>query len=610
MYGNNNLPDSSNMCHESTSVALPETIGVAVGTVSLDDFKKCDAIFFLGQNVGTSAPRMLHDLQEAARRGVPIVTFNPLRERALEFFANPQSPGEVLTFSATRISRQYHQVKAGGDIAALAGICKVLITSDDEARSSGRAPVLDHSFIAEHTHGFDDFAAFVRGCDWREVERRSNLTREAIEAAAAVYANASAVILAYGMGLTQQRGGVDTVQMLTNLLLLRGNIGKPGAGLCAVRGHSNVQGQRTVGITEKPELAPLDKLAELYGFEPPREKGLDTVNACKGILNGEVRAFIALGGNFIRAVPETVAMEAAWQRLRLTVQIATKLNRSQVIHGEIAYILPCLSRTETDRQASGPQAVSIEDSTAHFHGSRGAREPASPDLLSEPKIIAELAKTTLPPNPHVDWDAWTGDYGRIRDAIEATYPELFRDFNKRMWQPGGFPRPLAARERQWKTSTGKANFVVPKRLSASADIPEEQRDVLQLITLRSNDQFNTTIYGYHDRYRGVRGTRKVLFISADDMERLGLKEGQIIGLATVADDGVTREVKGLRATRYDIPAGCCASYYPECNPLIPLWHHADRSHVPAAKAIPVRVLKSAAEAATPMTSAPDATTPR
>jgi molybdopterin-dependent oxidoreductase alpha subunit len=593
MYGTNNLPDSSNMCHESTSVALPETIGVPVGTVSLDDFKHCDAIFFIAQNVGTSAPRMLHELQDAARRGVPIITFNPLRERALEFFANPQSPGEMLTYSSTPISRQYHKVKAGGDISALTGICKALIAWDDE-RSTGA--ILDHTFIAEHTHGFEAFAAFVRGCDWRELEARSGLTRAAMEAAAAIYANANAVIVAYGMGLTQHRGGVDNVKMLTNLLLLRGNIGKPGAGLCAVRGHSNVQGQRTVGITEKPELAPLDKLAELYGFEPPREKGLDTVKACEGILNGEVRAFVGLGGNFIRAVPETAAMEAAWRRLRLTVQIATKLNRSQIVHGEIAYILPCLGRIEIDEQASGPQVVTVEDSTAHFHASRGQRPPASPHLLSEQKIVAELAKATLAPNPPVDWDAWVADYGRVRDAIEATYPEVFRDFNKRMWQPGGFPRPLAARERKWNTKTGKANFVVPQRLSASSDIAEEQRDVLQLTTLRSNDQFNTTIYGYTDRYRGVHGTRMVLFINANDMERLGLRDGETIGLATVADDAINREVHGLRVTRYDIPEGCCASYYPECNPLIPLWHHAEGSHVPAAKAIPVRVVRNSGTA--------------
>lgn len=594
LFGNNNLPDSSNMCHESTSVALPETIGVPVGTVTLDDFDKCDAIFFLAQNVGTSAPRMLHELQNAAQRGVPIITFDPLREPALDCFRNPQSPAQMLTGSSTRISTQYHQVKVGGDIAALSGVCKALIASDDEALSKGQPRILDHDFIAEHTHGFDDFVRFVRGCDWSELERRSGLTRAAMEAAASVYAEAQAVLLAYGMGLTQHRGGVENVQMLTNLLLLRGNIGKPGAGICPVRGHSNVQGQRTVGITEKPELAPLDTLAELYGFEPPRDKGLDTVGACEGMLRGDVSAFIGLGGNFIRAVPETVAMETAWRRLRLTVQIATKLNRSQVIHGEIAFLLPCLGRLELDRQETGPQAVTVEDSTAHFYGSLGRRTPASPHLLSEPKIIAQIAKATLPPNPRIDWDAWIADYGLIREAIEKTYPEVFRDFNRRMWRPGGFPRPLGARERKWNTKTGKANFMVPTRLSASLDIPEDRSDVLQLTTIRSNDQFNTTIYGYDDRYRGIYGTRKVLLMNVNDIIGLELREGEMVTIAAETGDQVRREVRGMRVTAYDIPQGCCAGYYPECNPLIPLWHHAEGSNTPAAKSIPVKLEKAIA----------------
>jgi molybdopterin-dependent oxidoreductase alpha subunit len=591
MLGTNNLPDSSNMCHESTSVALPQTIGVPVGTITLDDFDKCDAIFFLAQNVGTSAPRMLHELQRAAQRGVPIVSFDPMHVPALEFFQNPQSPSQMLTGSSTKISSQYHQVKVGGDIAALSGVCKALITSDDNNRSHHEAPVLDHDFIAEHTHGFQKFADFIRRCDWAELERRSGLKREAMEAAAASYAKADAVLIAYGMGLTQHRGGVENVQMLTNLLLLRGNIGKPGAGLCAVRGHSNVQGQRTVGITEKPELAPLDRLAELYGFEPPRDKGLDTVGSCRGMLNGKVRVFVGLGGNFIRAVPETVAIEAAWRKLRLTVQIATKLNRSQVIHGEIAFLLPCLGRLERDEQVTGPQAVTVEDSTAHFYGSRGKRTPASEHLLSEPRIVAEMAKATLMPDHFIDWDGWVGDYGRIRDAIEATYPEIFRDFNRRMWQPGGFEKPLAARQRKWNTKTGKATFVVPTRLSASIDIREDQVGVLQLTTIRSNDQFNTTIYSYDDRYRGVYGTRKVVLMNANDMARLGLREAETVTIVTEGGDQIKRVVRGMRVTAHDIPEGCCAGYYPECNPLIPLWHHAEGSNTPASKSIPVKLQK-------------------
>ncbi|MCB5175715.1 FdhF/YdeP family oxidoreductase [Microvirga lenta] len=589
LYGTNNLPDSSNMCHESTSVALPESIGVSVGTVLLDDFKKTDCIFFFGQNVGTNSPRMLHPLQEASKRGVPIVTFNPLRERGLERFTNPQAPTEMLTGSETRISSQYHQVKAGGDIAAIMGMCKALVESDDKARSEGRPPILDHAFIAEHTHGFEDFVEAVRSYRWPDLESQSGLPRAALEAAAAEYARAKAVIGIYGMGLTQHRTGVENVQMVVNLLLLRGNIGKEGAGICPVRGHSNVQGQRTVGISEKPELVPLDKLKEKYNFEPPRKTGMNTVEACEGIIKGEVKAFLGLGGNFVRAVPETAAMEHAWSRLRLTVQISTKLNRSHLIHGEVAYILPCLGRIEIDEQETGPQAVSIEDSTTCIHGSKGHARPASPDLLSEPKIVAEMAKAALPPKKEVPWDEWVADYARVRDAIEETYPDDFRDFNDRMWQPGGFPRPVAARDRQWKTKTGKANFIVPRSLEEALGLAEESRDILKLMTVRSNDQFNTTVYGYHDRFRGIKGTRRVILMNRNDMARLGLEEGEMVTLRTAVDDGVSREVSDMRVTPYDVPEGCCASYYPECNPLIPLWHHAERSKVPAAKSIPIRI---------------------
>jgi len=589
LYGTNNLPDSSNMCHESTSVALPESIGVSVGTVILDDFEQTDCILFFGQNVGTNSPRMLHPLQEASKRGVPIITFNPLKERGLERFTNPQAPTEMLTGAQTRISSQYHQVKIGGDIAALMGMAKILIEADDKARIKGDRPVLDHAFIAEHTHGFEEFAQAARHASWPELEHRAALSKEELEAAAAVYAQANAAIGIYGMGLTQHKAGVENVQMLVNLLLLRGNIGKAGAGICPVRGHSNVQGQRTVGISEKPELVPLDRLKEQYGFEPPRWKGMTTVEVCEGIIKGEVRAFVALGGNFVRAAPETMALESAWTRLRLSVQISTKLNRNHLIPGEISYILPCLGRIEIDEQVTGPQAVSVEDSTACIHGSKGVAKPAAPDLLSEPRIVAEIAKATLPPNPKVPWDEWVADYSRVRDAIEETYPEDFRGFNERMWQPGGFHRPIAARDRRWKTKTGKANFIIPKSLEAALGVADRNGDVLKLMTVRSNDQFNTTVYGYHDRFRGVRGTRMVLFMNRNDIIRLQLEEGDFVTLTTAVDDGIVRQVSGLRVTPYDIPEGCCAAYYPECNPLLPVWHHADKSKVPAAKSIPIRI---------------------
>ena len=590
MYGCNNLPDSSNMCHESTSVALPETIGVPIGTVAVDDFEQTDCVFFFGQNVGTNSPRMLHQLQEARKRGVPVITFNPLRERGLVSFTNPQDPAQMLTADETGISTQYHQLKAGGDSAALMGLCKFLVEWDDAAQQASRARVLDERFLAQHTHGHAEFLEAVRAWRWEDIERESGLARKALEMAAGAYANARAVIGIYGMGLTQHRKGVQNVQMLSNLLLLKGNIGKPGAGICPVRGHSNVQGQRTVGITEKPELAPLDKLEEQYGFKAPRDKGLATVEACEGILSGEVKAFVSLGGNFVRAAPETALLETAWRRLRLSVQIATKLNRSHVLHGEVAYILPCLGRIEIDRQAGGEQAVSIEDSTGHMHGSRGVAEPAADSLLSEPAIVAGIARALLPPNPKLDWEKWVADYGLIRDAIAETYPDIFHDFNQRMWQPGGFARPIAARKREWKTKTGKANFIVPEALNENPDMAEPA-DVLRLFTLRSDGQFNTTVYHNDDRFRGVYGTRMVLLLNHADIARLGLAEGDRVTAATYAGDGVARSVAGLRITPYDIPPGCAAGYFPECNPLIPLWHHAEESMVPAAKAISIRLTR-------------------
>jgi molybdopterin-dependent oxidoreductase alpha subunit len=590
MYGTNNLPDSSNMCHESTSVALPASIGVPVGTTTLEDFAQTDCLFFFGQNAGSNSPRMLHQLQHASKRNAPIVTFNPLRERGLERFANPQSPGEMLAGQSTRISSQYHQVKTGGDVSAITGICKALFALDDAAQATGTKRVLDSAFIEQHTLGFADFAAFVRKQDWPGIERRSGLSRNALEAAAAVYARANAVIGVYGMGLTQHRAGVQAVQQVANLLLLRGNIGKPGAGICPVRGHSNVQGQRTVGISEKPELVPLDRLAAQFGFEPPRKKGKNTVEVCEAVIAGSMRGFIGLGGNFIRAVPERTLMEPAWRGLRLSVQIATKLNRSHLVPGEVTYLLPCRGRIEIDRQASGPQAVSIEDTSSCIHGSRGMREPASPYLLSEAAIVAGIAKHTLPPNPKLDWDAWTGDYGLVRDAIAETYPKEFWEFNRRMWEPGGFYRQIAARQRVWNTRSGKANFIAPDGLDEDSDMPEAGPLVFRLMTLRSNDQFNTTVYGYDDRFRGVSGTRMVVFINRNDIDRLGLREGQMVSLQTVAKDGIDRILHGFRVTPYNIPDGCLGAYYPETNALLPLWHYATGSKTPAAKSIPVRIL--------------------
>ncbi len=589
LYGTNNLPDSSNMCHETTSVALKSVIGAPVGTCIHEDFSKCDAIFFFGQNTGSNSPRFLHDLEDAVKRGCRIVTFNPVREKGLETFINPQNPLEMLTGSEVRISSLYLQVRAGGDIAALMGLAKHVLARDDEAKAQGRS-VLDRDFIAQHTTGFETFEEKVRFTSWEDIQAESGLARADIEAAADIYVEAERTIGIYGMGLTQQVNGFENVAMLVNLLLMKGNIGREGAGISPVRGHSNVQGQRTVGISEKPELVPLDTLAEMYAFEPPRQKGVNTVEACEAILEGRIRGFVSLGGNFVRAIPERDLMEKAWRKLRLTVQIATKLNRSHVVHGEVAYLLPCLGRTERDEQAGGPQTVSMEDSLSCIHGSVGHRKPASEHLLSELAIVAGMAKAALPPNPEVEWDRWLGNYGLIRILIEATYPEQFHDFNKRLFTPGGFYRGNDARERIWKTKSGKAEFTTPEMLSATGfeDRPERYR----LITLRSNDQFNTTIYGFNDRLRGVNGTRDVVLINPEEMQQAGLEAGQIVSLVSDARDGVERSVSGLKVLPFSLPRGCIAGYYPELNPLVPLSHHDKRSKTPATKAVPVRIVRS------------------
>ena len=412
-------------------------------------------------------------------------------------------------------------------------------------------------------------------------------TRAALESAADIYIKAERVIGVYGMGLTQHRHGSDSVAMLVNLLLMRGNIGREGAGVCPVRGHSNVQGQRTVGISEKPGLVPLDRLGTMFGFEPPRDKGLGTVEACKGIVDGSVKAFIGLGGNFVRAIPDRDLMEAHWPKMRLTVQIATKLNRSHLFNGEVAYLLPCIGRTEEDRQATGPQTVTIEDSFSCIHGSIGRRPPASKHLLSELAIVAGIAKATLPPNPAVRWDEWVGDYAKVRALIEETYPDQFHDFEARIFEPGGFYRGNAARIRIWKTKSGKAEFHTPARLSAAGFADADGR--YRLLTMRSNDQFNTTIYGYSDRLRGIEGRRDVLLINPQEIEKAGLAVGQRVSLVSDAGDGRRRIVENLLVTPFSLPDGCLGGYFPELNALVALDHHDERSKTPAAKSVPVRI---------------------
>ena len=594
-YGTNNLPQSSNMCHETTSVGLTKVIGSPVGTIVWEDLAQADAFFFFGQNPGTNSPRFLHPLKEAKDRGAKIVTFNPIIEQGLVSFVDPQSPVAMLTGKATTISDQYHQLKAGGDIAVLLGMCKCVVEADDAAKSAGKAEVIDHAFVKQHTTGFDAFIASCRDADWGEIAHESGLTEADIRAAADVYIAAERVIGVYGMGLTQHAHGALNVAMLVNLLLLRGNIGRPGAGCCPVRGHSNVQGQRTVGIAEKAHLVPLEKIDDMFGITSPRDDGVNVVEAVEGLIAGTVRAFVCLGGNLLRAVPDQQRMEQAWAKQDLTVMVSTKLNRSHLYPGKHAYILPCLGRYEIDAQASGNQSVTTEDSFSMINGSIGRRAPVSEAVKSELAIVAGIAEAVLPANDKLKWADWTGDYGLVRDLIEETYPEDFRDYNGRMFEAGGFYRGNGAHERIWKTDSGKAVFTTPGELNSVGfkDAPGRYR----LMTLRSNDQFNTTIYGYSDRFHGIEGTRDVLLMNPEDIIAAGLSEGQTVRMITDTDDGVDRQLGGLTLTGYRIPRGTVASYYPECNVLVPIGLHDEMSKTPASKSVPVRIVADAVSAA-------------
>lgn len=584
LYGHNNLPQSSNMCHETTSVGLNQIIGTPVGTCILDDFEECDAIFFFGQNTGSNSPRFLHPLKRAVDRGCKIVTFNPVRERGLIEFADPQNPIQMTVGKPTKISTEYFQVRPGGDIAALIGMIKLVLEAEDKAPGT----VLDKSFIDAETSGFEEMKETVAAMTWPEIEHASGLTREMLGRAADIYMGAEKVIGIYGMGLTQHVHGFQNLGMLVNFLLLRGNIGRPGAGISPVRGHSNVQGQRTVGIAEKPKLVPVEKLEEIFDFTCPRDEGLNAVHACEGLLDGSVKAMILLGGNLVRALPDRERIEDAWPSMDLTVYIGTRLNRTHLIPGKTCYLLPCLGRLDEDIQATGPQAISIECSLSHIYGSIGNGKPASEDLKSEVAIVAGLAKATLEPNPNVRWDDWTADYGLIRDLVEQCYPDDFRDFNGRMFEPGGFYRGNSARERDWQTESGKAEFTSPTVLTAIG--AEEAEGRMTLITLRSNDQFNTTIYGFNDRLRDLQGSRDILLINREEMARQNLEEGQEVTLASDLGDGVERKVRGLTVTPFDLPNGCVGGYYPELNVLVPLSYHDQKSQTPASKGAPVRIL--------------------
>ncbi|MGO1068648.1 FdhF/YdeP family oxidoreductase [Lysobacter sp. CA199] len=590
-FGTNNFPDCSNMCHEPSGTAMKAQIGIGKGTVQLRDFELAEAIFIFGQNPGTNHPRMLGELRQASKRGAAIVSFNPLRERGLEKFADPQDKLEMLHNGSTRISSDYFQLRIGGDLAAVKGMIKRVLETDAQAQREGRERVIDTAFIAEHTRGFENFAAEVAAESWDTIVTESGLSRDEIERAGDIYLNAKSVICCWGMGITQHKHSVATINMIVNLMLLRGNIGRPGAGPCPVRGHSNVQGDRTMGIYEKPTPAFLDRLRDVFGFEPPREHGHDTVGAIQAMLDGRCKTFFGLGGNFATATPDTEATHRALRRCDLTVHVTTKLNRSHLVHGRDAYILPCLGRTEIDIQEAGPQGVTVEDSMSMVHLSAGINAPADPMLLSEPAIVARLAHATLGARSKVPWLWLIGDYDRIREKIAEVFDDFY-DFNQRVRVPGGFHLTNAAGERRWLNREGKALFkahAVPTDLPVHRARARHKQPVFTLATTRSHDQYNTTIYGMNDRYRGVFGERRVLFINAEDIAELQMKAGDWVDLESLCDDGVKRVVKRFLLVEYNIPRGCLAAYYPETNALVPLSSFADEARTPTSKSIPVIV---------------------
>ncbi|MCT4717158.1 FdhF/YdeP family oxidoreductase [Enterobacteriaceae bacterium H18W14] len=588
MVGTNNFPDCSNMCHEASGSGLKRSIGVGKGTIQLDDFDKANAIFVFGQNPGTNHPRMLHSLRHAAENGAQIVTFNTLRERGLERFADPQKPLEVIAPLAGSISTHYYQPNLGGDMAAVRGMAKALLETHRECLARGDKGIFDEWFIAEHTHGIDDWFAEIDKTAWEHITRQSGLSEQQLRDAAAIWQQAERVICTWAMGITQHKHSLNTVREIVNLQLLGGHLGKPGAGLCPVRGHSNVQGNRTMGIDEKPSAALLDSLSAHFGFKAPREKGHNTVEALAAMLRDEVKVLIALGGNLAAAAPDSPRTEEALRRCGLTVHISTKLNRSHLVPGRDGLILPTLGRTEADIQATGRQFITVEDSFSMVHASEGIGQPIADTQRSETAIVAGIADAVLGKDK-LNWQAFADDYNLIRDRIAATIPG-FQNFNQQCEKPGGFYLGNAAAQLRFSTPSGKAEFsaaALPASLFGDLDAP------FALQTLRSHDQYNTTIYGLDDRYRGVYGQREVLFIHPDDLAGLGLQEGDLVDIETVWNDGITRKVSGFKIVSYNIPRGNLAAYYPETNPLVPLASVGDGTGTPTSKSVPVKISRSA-----------------
>ncbi|HET6151411.1 MAG TPA: FdhF/YdeP family oxidoreductase [Marmoricola sp.] len=587
-FGTNNLPDCSNMCHESSGAALAHSIGIGKGSVLLEDLYAADLILVVGQNPGTNHPRMLSALEKAKANGAHIVAINPLDEAGLRRFRNPQSP--VGLVKGTELADELLQVRLAGDQALFAALGQLTVD----------AGAVDEGFVTMYCSEYPEYVEHLATLDWDQVIATTGLARDQIESLAQRYRSSDRVIVCWAMGLTQHRDAVATIAEITNLMLLRGNIGKPGAGLCPVRGHSNVQGDRTMGIWEKAPQEFLDALGIEFGFTPRREHGLDAVDTIRAMRDGRVRAFIGLGGNFVAATPDTAVTSAAMSGLDLTVQVSTKLNRSHAVCGTEALILPCLGRTERDQQAAGPQVVSVEDSMGVVHVSRGRLDPATDDLLSEVAIVTRLAEALLRDDTSdaapIDWAGLRADYDRIRDHISRVVPD-FEDFNARVHAPGGFALPHPPRDRrEFPTATGKARFTVSPL--TPLEVPPGH---LLLQTLRSHDQFNTTVYGLDDRYRGIKAGRRVVFVNPDDLADLGIADGRHVDLVSVWSDG-ERRAEDFRAVAYETARGCAAAYFPETNVLVPLDAVATVSNTPASKSLVIRLELSSSSA--PAAAAP------
>ncbi|MBN8855052.1 MAG: hypothetical protein BGO55_25415 [Sphingobacteriales bacterium 50-39] len=578
-YGTNNLPDCSNMCHESSGVALTETLGLGKGSVTLDDLHHAEVIVIMGQNPGTNAPRMLTALEKAKKNGAQIISINPLPETGLMAFRNPQEVKGILG-SATPLTDLFLQVKLNGDMALLQAIELMLWLEEEKAPGS----IFDLDFIKQHTEGYETFIGHIQQQSLPELSEACGISIQQIGQAADLLKDKKKIIICWAMGLTQHRNAVDSIKEIVNLLLLKGSIGKPGAGTCPVRGHSNVQGDRTVGIWERPTTKLLDSIQKNFGFAPPRAHGYDVVAAIKAMYEGKARVFFAMGGNFLSATPDTLYTAEALHRCLLTVHVSTKLNRSHLIHGEEAIILPCLARSDKDIVNGEDQFVSCENSMGVVQSSKGMLDPISTHLLSEPVIVCRLAKATLGRRSTIDWEKYLQHYDAIRDDIERTIPG-FEDYNKRVWEPGGFYLPNAPREGKFTTPSQKALFsvVYPEKITLAAG-------ELMMMTIRSHDQFNTTIYGMNDRYRGIYDERRVIFMHEDDVRAQGLQQGDIVDLSSHYN-GVERVAHKFVVVPYSIPKGCAATYYPETNVLVPIDNTAAGSNTPVSKLVVIRITK-------------------